>query len=41
MPDTDVKPVGPETPGSQLPFIKPDIPNCWTPQPVKDVSSNA
>lgn len=24
----------PATPGSEIEFIKPDIPNCWEPQPV-------
>lgn len=32
MPDT------PETPGKDVTFIKPNIPDCWTPQPVKVVT---
>ena len=24
----------PATPGSEIEFTKPDIPNCWEPQPV-------
>jgi len=24
----------PETPGSEVEFIKPNIPDCWSPQPV-------
>lgn len=28
----------PETPGASVEFIKPNIPDCWTPQPVKVVA---
>lgn len=31
-------PYTPETPGASVEFIKPNVPDCWTPQPVK--SSN-
>lgn len=24
----------PETPGSEITFTKPNIPDCWTPSPV-------
>lgn len=27
----------PETPGASVVFIKPNIPDCWSPQPVKEV----
>lgn len=26
--------LSPETPGKDIPFIKPNIPKCWSPQSV-------
>lgn len=26
--------ITPETPGADVEFIKPNIPECWTPEPV-------
>lgn len=34
MPD----PITPDTPGKDITFDKPGIPDCWEPQPVKIVT---
>lgn len=34
-------PLTPATPGKDIPFIKPNIPDCWSPQPTKEVASDA
>lgn len=31
---SDIPAITPATPGKDISFIKPNVPGCWTPQPV-------